>query len=62
MEPIENLDHDWSQIVDEDGNQLATVGHHFQLSRAFNNQELLHISREGPAWLATRRSPTGRWR
>lgn len=47
MEPIENLDHDWSQIVDEDGNQLATVGHHFQLSRAFTREEQLHIGREG---------------
>ncbi len=47
MEPIANLDHDWSQIVDEQGNQLATVGHHFQLSRAFNKQELDRMSREG---------------
>ena len=47
MEPIENLDHDWSQIVDEEGKQLATVGHHFQLSRAFTKEEQLHISREG---------------
>ena len=34
MGAIENLNHDWSQIVDEDGNQLATVGHHWKLSRA----------------------------
>lgn len=47
MEPIEGLDHDWSQIVDEEGNQLATVGHHFQLSRAFNKQEIARIKREG---------------
>lgn len=47
MEPIANLNHDWSQIVDEEGRQLATVGHHFQLSRAFNREEQLHISREG---------------
>ncbi len=47
MEPVKNLDHDWSQIVDEEGNQLATVGHHFQLSRAFTKEEQLHISREG---------------
>lgn len=36
MESIVGLDHDWSQIVDEEGNQLATVGHHFQLSRDFS--------------------------
>ncbi|TWU05286.1 Doubled CXXCH motif [Symmachiella macrocystis] len=47
MEPIKNLDHDWSTIVDEAGKQVATVGHHFQLSRAFNKEEQLHISREG---------------
>ena len=47
MEPIKNLDHDWSQIVDREGNQLATVGHHFQLSRAFTKEEQLHISRDG---------------
>ena len=47
MEPIEGLDHDWSQIVDASGQQLATVGHHFQLSRAFNQQELARIRREG---------------
>ena len=47
MEPIENLDHDWSRIVDEEGTQLATVGHHFQLSRALNRGELQRVSREG---------------
>ena len=44
---IKNLDHDWSQIVDKEGNQVATVGHHFQLSRAFNKSELEQMSREG---------------
>jgi hypothetical protein len=47
MEPIANLDHDWSRIVDEEGKQLATVGHHFQLSRAFNKTEIDRIGREG---------------
>ncbi|TWU33785.1 multiheme c-type cytochrome [Novipirellula artificiosorum] len=47
MLAIENLDHDWSQIVDEKGKQVATVGHHFQLSRAFNQVELNRIRREG---------------
>lgn len=47
MEPIANLDHDWSRIVDENGKQLATVGHHFQLSRAFNKSEIDRISRDG---------------
>ena len=30
MEPIEGLPDDWSRIVTEDGQQLQTVGHHFQ--------------------------------
>ncbi len=47
IEAIENLDHDWSQIVDEEGNQLATVGHHFQLSRAFTKEEQQHVKRKG---------------
>jgi hypothetical protein len=47
MEPVENLDHDWSQIVDEQGRQLATVGHHLQLSRGLNRREQQRIRREG---------------
>ena len=47
MEPVKNLDHDWSQVVDREGNQLATVGHHFKLSRALNKQEIDHMTREG---------------
>ena len=47
MGAIENLDHDWSQIVDEEGNQLATVGHHWKLSRAFEKDELARMSRDG---------------
>ncbi len=59
MEPIENLDHDWSQIVDQQGNQLATVGHHFQLSRAFTSDEQLHISREGTCLACHQDIPEG---
>ena len=47
MEPVENLDHDWSQIVTEEGKQVATVGHHFKLSRAFNKQEMERMRRDG---------------
>ena len=47
MEPVQNLEHDWSRIVDEQGNQLATVGHHFQLSRALDQSEQQRVSREG---------------
>ena len=44
---IDNLSHDWSQVVDRDGNQLATVGHHFKLSRPLNKDEIDHMTREG---------------
>ncbi|QDV22360.1 hypothetical protein [Aureliella helgolandensis] len=44
---IENLDHNWSQIVYREGNQLATVGHHWKLSRALNKEEIVHRQREG---------------
>ncbi|MEM9645735.1 MAG: cytochrome C, partial [Planctomycetota bacterium] len=47
MEPIENLASDWSRIVDEEGNQLQTIGHHFKLSRALNNEERTKMSRQG---------------
>ena len=47
MEPIENLDHDWSQIVDRQGKQVATVGHHWKLSRSFNRAELERMTRDG---------------
>ncbi len=58
MEPIKNLDHDWSQIVDKEGNQVATVGHHFQLSRAFNQAEIQRISREGTCLACHQEIPT----
>lgn len=47
LEPVENLPDDWSRIVDEEGNQLQTIGHHFKLSRALNNDERTRMSREG---------------
>ncbi|MEL7264271.1 MAG: cytochrome C [Planctomycetota bacterium] len=58
MEAIENLDHDWSQIVDADGNQVATVGHHWKLSRAFNKEEIQHMKREGTCIACHKELPT----
>ncbi|MEO1498062.1 MAG: cytochrome C [Planctomycetota bacterium] len=58
MEPIEGLANDWSRIVDEEGNQLQTVGHHFQLSRALNNDERARISREGTCLACHQELPT----
>jgi hypothetical protein len=44
---IPKLDFDWSKIVDRDGTQLATVGTHWPLSRAFNKKELDNFMRAG---------------
>jgi hypothetical protein len=44
---IPKLTFDWSQIVDRDGKQLATVGTHWPLSRAFNKQEIDNFMRAG---------------
>ncbi len=56
---IENLDHDWSQIVTADGEQVATVGHHFKLSRAMNREEIELVSREGTCIACHRELPEG---
>ncbi len=44
---IPKLKFDWSKIVERDGTQLATVGTHWPMSRAFNKQELDSILRAG---------------
>ncbi len=44
---IPKLNFDWSQIVTRDGTQLATVGTHWPLSRAFNKKELDNFMRAG---------------
>ena len=45
--PMPALSFDWSQIVTREGKQLATVGTHWPLSRAFNKTELDRILRAG---------------
>jgi hypothetical protein len=44
---IPNLQMDWSRFLDEDGNQLQTVGHHFSGSRPLNKSELRRLDRRG---------------
>ena len=44
---IQNLKHDWSRFVSEDGKQLQTVGHHFKSSRPLNNTERSKLDRRG---------------
>jgi hypothetical protein len=44
---IGNLTMDWSRFVTEQGKQLQTVGHHFNLSRPLNNAERSKLDRMG---------------
>lgn len=44
---IPNLKMDWSRFIDEDNNQLQTVGHHFTGSRPLNKEELMKLDRRG---------------
>ncbi|MFW2365500.1 MAG: cytochrome C [Desulforhopalus sp.] len=44
---IPKLTFDWSQIVDREGKQLATVGTHWPMSRAFNKEEIANFMRAG---------------
>ncbi len=44
---IENVNFDWSSVIDENGTQLQTVGHHWSLSRALNGEELSKLDRRG---------------
>ncbi|MCD6186804.1 MAG: hypothetical protein J7K09_01460, partial [Desulfuromusa sp.] len=47
IQAIPKLDFDWSQIVTREGVQLATVGSHWPLSRAFNKKEIDTFMRTG---------------
>lgn len=58
LEPVENLANDWSRIVDEEGNQLQTIGHHFKLSRPLNNDERARMSRHGACLSCHQEIPT----
>ena len=44
---IKNLKMDWSRFVDEEGNQLQTVGHHFKLSGPLDAQTRSKLDRRG---------------
>ncbi len=44
---IKNVNFDWSKIIDENDTQLQTVGHHWSLSRALNQNELSKLDRRG---------------
>lgn len=44
---IANLHMDWSRFVDENGNQLQTVGHHFSLSGPLDSAARAKLDRSG---------------
>lgn len=44
---IPKLTFDWSKIVERDGTQVATVGTHWPMSRAFNKEKLDTVLRAG---------------
>jgi len=44
---IPNLKMDWSRFIDEENNQLQTVGHHLSGSRPLNKSELQKLDRRG---------------
>ncbi len=47
MSAIPNLKHDWSQVIDKNGTQLVTVGHHFLLSAPLSKEQLAKLDRRG---------------
>lgn len=44
---IKNLKHDWSVMIDKNGTQVQTVGHHFKLSGPLNKEQLSKLDRRG---------------
>lgn len=44
---IPNLKHDWSVMIDKNGTQVQTVGHHFKLSQALDQSQLAKLDRRG---------------
>jgi hypothetical protein len=47
IQDIPGMNHDWSQIVTRDGEQLQTVGSHWPLSRPLNDEERTRMERTG---------------
>jgi hypothetical protein len=56
---IKNLKHDWSVMIDENGTQVQTVGHHFKLSQALNQSQLAKLDRRGVCLSCHQNIPDG---
>jgi hypothetical protein len=57
VDGVNALKMDWSRFVTEEGEQLQTVGHHLALSRPLNNEERLHMDRQGTCLACHREIP-----
>ncbi len=44
---VKNLKHDWSVMIDKNGTQVQTVGHHFKLSGPLDQSQLAKLDRRG---------------
>jgi hypothetical protein len=44
---IPNLKHDYSVMIDENGTQVQTVGNHWKLSSALDNETRVKLDRRG---------------
>ena len=58
IEPVPELEADWSRFVTEDGRQLQTVGHHFRGSRPLNDKERANTDRQGLCLACHQEIPT----
>ncbi len=58
VEPIDNLEADWSRFVSEDGKQLHTVGHHFKGSGPLSDEQRANMDRRGVCLSCHQEIPT----
>jgi hypothetical protein len=56
---IKNLKHDYSQIIDENGTQLMTVGSHFKLSQPLDKAQRDKLDRRGVCLSCHKNIPEG---
>ena len=56
---IKNLTHDYSQIIDENGTQLMTVGSHFKLSQPLDKAQRDKLDRRGVCLSCHQNIPEG---
>ncbi|QOR63047.1 cytochrome C [Sulfurovum indicum] len=55
---IPNLNHDYSSLLDENGTQLQTVGNHWKLSQALDNETRSRLDRRGTCLACHKEMPS----